>query len=198
MNGLFFKIFENVKIKKGYFILLIFLTIISIVLGVVAAINFGGGIFTIDLSNISYIKFLQGNAGFMSFIFSMILSLVIFFSAILICNWKTFLLPLGIVFYLYLVYSQAVIIVSLVLIYGILNCIIFALLLVLYCFLVWFVFLILMLEVDCLRMESCYFKTCFSFQRSRVLLFLILLALLTFVFGMVLLILKNFVVLLIF
>ena len=198
MNNLFSKIFESVKIKKGYFILLIFLTIISIVLGVIAAMNFGSGIFTIDLSNISYIKFLKGDTGFMSLIFSMILSLSIFFFAVLICNWKTFLLPLGIVFYLYLVYSQTVIITSVILIYGILNCIILVLLLLVYSVLVWCLFLVLMTELGCVVNENGYFKTCFSVKRSKVLWFLILLSLLTFAFVVVLVVLKNFVVLLIF
>ena len=190
--------FDCVKRRKGYFLLLLLLSIVAIVLGVIAAVNFGGGVFSVDLSNISYIKFLKGDSGLMSLIFGMVLSLGVFFAVILICNWKPFLLPLGIIFYLYLVYSQAVILMSIILIYGILNCIILIVLLLVYSLLVWLIFLLIMSELINVTNDSQYFRTCFSFNNSKALLHLILLISLTAIFSLILLILKNYVILLIF
>ena len=189
---------DCVKRKKGYFVLLILFSLVAIVLGVIAAINFGGGVFSIDLSNIAYIRFLKGDCGFMSMVFGMILSLLVFFAVCLICHSKSWLLPLGFLFYLYLVYSQAVIFMSIILIYGILNCIILVVLLLVYSLLVWAIFLLFLCETSCCTNQHGYFKTCFSFKESKVLLFLLILVVLTFVFALILSILKNYVILLIF
>lgn len=198
MNVFFGGLFECVKRKKGYFVTLIFLSVVAIVLGVVAAVNFGGEVFVIDLSNIAYIKFLQGDCGFMSMMFGLLLSLLVFFAVVLICHWKSFLLPLGIMFYLYLVYSQAVIFMSIILIYGILNCIILAILLLVYSLLVWSLFLFILCELLCNTNLHGYFKTCFSFRESKVLIYVIGLVVLNLIFSLILTILKNYVILLIF
>lgn len=191
-------VFECVKRKKGYFVLLILFSLVAIVLGVIAAINFGGGVFSIDLSNIAYIRFLKGDCGFMSMLFGLILSLVVFFIVCVFCHSKSWLLPLGFIFYLYLVYSQAVIFMSIILIYGILNCIILVVLLLVYSLLVWALFLTLLCEISCFTNQHSYFKSCFSFKESRALLFLLGLIVLTFIFALILSILKSYVILLIF
>lgn len=198
MNNLFKGFFDCVKLKKGYFVFLVFLSCVAIVLGVIAAVNFGGDVFTIDLSQIAYIRFLSGDCGFMSMVFGLLLSLMVFFIVILFCNYKTFLLPFGILFYLYLVYSQAVIFVSIILIYGILNCIILAILLFAYSVLVWMLFLLFICEISNLTQASNYFRRCFSLRESKVGMYLICLIVLAFIFSFVLIILKNYVVLLIF
>lgn len=198
MNKIFGGLIDCVKRKKGYFIILLLLSLVAIVLGVIAAMNFGGGVFTIDLSNISYMRFLKGECSFVSMMFGLVFSLGVFFGIILICHSKTFLVPLGIVFYLYLVYSQAVIFMSIILIYGILNCIILAVLLLVYSLLVWCLFLVLLCEISYLTNGFEYFKSCFSFKESKVLLLFILIVVLTLLFSLVLTILKNYVILLIF
>lgn len=198
MNRIFEGMFDCVKRKKGYFLLLIVASLIAIVLGVIAAVNFGDGVFTIDLSNIAYIKFLKAECGFVSMMFGLLLSLLVFFAVIMVCHYKSFLIPLGFLFYMYLVYSQAVIFVSVILIYGILNCVILAVLLFVYSLLVWSIFLLVITELSCFTNFQGYFKSCFSFKESKLLLYLILLAILTLTFSIILLILKNYVILLIF
>lgn len=197
MRNIFGGLFDCVKSKKGYCWFLIFLSVVAIVLGVIAAINFGS-VLTIDLSHISYIKFLSGNCGFASMLFGLLLSLMVFFCVILLCHWKKFLLPFAVVFYLYLVYSQAVVFMSIILIYGIFNCIILAVLLLAYSIIVWAIFLFLMCEFLCLNKTYSYFKTCFSLKESKVLLYLIFICLLVVLFSLILTILKNYVILLIF
>ena len=192
-NGLF----DCVKRRKGYFTILLLLSVFAIVLGVIAAVNFGGGVFAVDISNIAYIRFLKGG-GFMSMLFGLMFSLLVFFVVILICYFKHFLTPIGILFYLYLVYSQAVIFMSIILIYGILNCIIFVALLLVYSLLVWTLFLFVLCELANLCNQQGYFKSCFSLRESKVLLYLLGLIIITFLFALVLAILKNYVILLIF
>ena len=106
MNNIFSGLFSCVRIKKAYFVCLIFFTIIAVVLGVIAAINFGGGVYAVDLEHISYVKFLKGDCGFMSLIFNLILSLSVFFIVIYLCNFKSWLVPLAILFYLYCKYQR--------------------------------------------------------------------------------------------
>ncbi len=195
--NIFYGLFDCVKRKKGYFCCLLLLSLLAVVLGVIAAVNFGGGVFAVDLSNIAYIKFLKGG-GFVTMIFGLILSLTVFFLVILICNCKPFLMPLGVLFYLYLVYSQAVILMSIILIYGILNCIILVILLLVYTLIIWAMFLCVLCELSCFCGQTGYFRNCFSFKNSKVMLYVCGLYLLTFIFAMILLILKSYVILLIF
>ena len=129
MNNIFGLYFDCLKKQRGYLVLLIFGTLMAVVLGVISAINFGDGLFTINLDNIAYIRFLKDDCGFMSMFFGLFLSLSIFFLISFVCHLKPFLVPISLLFYLYLVYSQVVIFVSIILIYGILNCIILAILL---------------------------------------------------------------------
>ena len=191
-------IFDCIQKKKAYFIMLLIASIIAIVLGVITAINFGGGVFAIDLDNIGYIKFLKGNCGLMSMIFNLVLSLSVFFIAILLCNSKRFLIPLALVFYLYLIYSQVVVFISIILIYGFLNCVILVVLLFVYNIVIWTAFLLIVLELSCINNGYDYFKKCFKIKECKLLLYLLLVLLAIVVFSVVLTLLKSYVVLLIY
>ncbi len=196
MRYFFSDLFKCVNLKRGYFSLLIALSIVMVVLGVVGSVNLNSGL-TIDLSNISYIKFLKGG-GFGSMMFSLFLAISIFVFALILCHWKTFLIPLGLIFYLYLVYSQTFVFVSIILIYGIFNSIILLVLLLLFLLVLWTIFLLLCCELSCHSKSSSYFRDCFSFKRSKVLFFLLSLLILTLIFTIILTILKKFVILLVF
>lgn len=198
MNNILNGLFEPCRSKKGYMILLIFASIVAIVLAVFASINFSSGFLTIDLSNISYIKFLKGDSGMASMIFSSLFSLMIFFLIIWLCHSKPFLMPLSIIFYLYLVYSQTVILVSLVMIYGFFNCIILAFILLIYILFTWFLFILAMLHMSFNMREHDYFRCCFDISRSKLLHILILIILSTIIFSLTITILKNFVILLVY
>ena len=76
----FFSSIKDIFItKKGYFILLILVSVISIALGIFAGINISGGIFDVDLSNIAYIQFLAGDTSFIAMVFKLCVSLFVFF-----------------------------------------------------------------------------------------------------------------------
>lgn len=191
-------VFSPLKQKKGYVILLILTSIVAIILAIFASINFSSGFLTIDLSNISYIKFLKGDCGMASMIFSTLFSLMIFFIIIWICHCKPYLTPLSIIFYLYLVYSQTIILVSLIMIYGFFNCIILAMILFIYFLATWFLFVLSITHMSCNMREQDYFRCCFDINRSKFLVTLILIIITTLIFSFTITILKNFIILLVY
>ncbi len=198
MNNFFVELFDCVRRKRGYLFIILILSLVAIVLGVVASINFDGDVFSVDLSKIAYIKFLKGECGLVSLIFNMSMSLMVFFIIVLICNKKSFLIPVAIAFYLYLVYSQVVILVSLILIYGFLNCFIFAILLLIYDIFIWSIFILITLELSNLTNRFDYFKKSCSFRESKTLFFILFAILGVITFSFILMVLKNYVVLLIY
>ena len=101
MRNFFYRIQNAVRIKKGLFVFLILLSIILIVLGVVASINFSGGVLVVDLSNIAYVQFLKEECSFFSLILKLSLSLLIFLLIIVLCGYKPYLFPLALLFYGY-------------------------------------------------------------------------------------------------
>lgn len=178
-------------------VFLILLSLVAIILGVVAATQFKRKGLTINLSHIAYIRFLAGG-GFGSMLFGLILSLSIFLIVIVICCFKKLLCPLAVLFYCYIVYSQTVVIISIILMYGIFNAIILLLFLMIYTLLVWFIFLLIMCDLMCLNSQIGYFRNCFKYSESKFLVYVLCLILLTLIFSIVLVILKKYVVLLIF
>ena len=60
MHNIINALVYNFKMRKGVFVLLLLCSVVFVVLGVVAAINFDNGVLPIDLGNVAYIKFLRG------------------------------------------------------------------------------------------------------------------------------------------
>lgn len=197
MKYFFNSLIETIKIKKGYFIFLCIVTILAIAFGVYAGISFSDGAFVVNLNNISYISYLKEECGFLSLIFKMILGLILFFAIILFCGSKTFLLPLKIIFYIYFVYSQTVLLVSLIILYGFLNCLILSILLLFYYLIIIAIFMLAMLEMACYVNDINYFKCCFA-NDGKIWVFLIALLLTTILFAILLTLLKSFVIILVF
>lgn len=193
MSKFFSGFFDCVKRNKGYCLILVLLSVVAIVLGIIAAINMD----SIDLTQIAYIRFLRGS-GFMSMMFGLLLSIFVFFVLICVCNFKAWLVPLAMVFYLYLVYSQTVVFLSIILIYGFFNCVILAVLLLIFSVLTWFLFLLIMCELPSCRHGDNYWKVCFSPRDCKICCYLVLLFALVLIFTIILSILKNYVLLLVF
>ena len=198
MNNFFNLIGYNLKQKKGLFLLILLLTIITIVLAIFAGINFGEGIFTVDLSNICYIQFLKGDCGWFGLIFGLVFSLLIFALLITVFSCKPFLFPIAILFYLYLVYRQTLVIVSLIVIYGIFNCVILILLLILYNIILVSLFLLMVLDLHNHCRNANYYANCFNTNISIVPVCLLFVLILCFIFSLILFILKSFVLLFVF
>ena len=198
MNHFFFSLINQIRIRKGLFTILIISTIVIIILGVISAINFDGGILPIDLSNIAFIKYLKRDCGVFFLIFGTILNLIIFYSLILIFCSKRFLIPFAIIFYLYFVYSQIVIFTSIILLYGFFNTLILLLLLLIYIILEILLLMTFLLFLLNFTDNYGYFRNCFTFNNSNILLLTISLIIICILFCVVLIVLKSFVILLIF
>lgn len=198
MRDLITNLLSPIKAKKIYFIFLILLTIVAVILGVFASLSFTSGFLTIDLGNIAYIKFLKGDTGMVSMIFSTLLSLLLFYCIVWVCHAKSICAPLSIIFYLYLVYSQTIVLVSLVMIYGFFNCIILAMLLLLYILACWFVFILSICHLSCICNEPDYFKCSLNLKQTKFLICLLLLIISTLIFAFIITILKNFIILLVY
>lgn len=195
MNKYIGFLFDGVKQKKVYFVWLVLLTAVAIVLAVFAGLNKSGDI---DLSNIVYIRFLQGSAGLGSFIFGMLFGLLISFFAILVCSCKPFLIWLSFLFYTYLIYTHAVVFVCIILVFGFFNCIIVELLLLVYILGLSLLFMFAMVEMKIVADDCNYFSACFNIKKCNVLFFLVAIVLFTLVFCIILTTLRSFVVLLVY
>lgn len=189
-------VFDAIRARKGFFILLLISSVVMIVLGVISAINFDGGVLVIDLDNITFIKFLKDDCGFAFLIFGSLINIIIFYVIILACCCKRYLIPLSIIFYLYFVYSQAVIFTSTLLIYGFFNTIILLILLLIYIILN--ILLLMLLICLCVKNSNChnYFSTCF--RRQDIIHLSLVLLFVSIAFCIILSILKSFVILLIY
>lgn len=197
MSGIFGLICQSIKKQKALFIILIILSFAMIVLGIFSAINFDGGILSISLDNVIYIKFLKNDCGFIYLIFGSLLSFLLIITIIFLCCSKHFLLPLSIIFYLYFVYSQFVVFTSLILIYGFFNVVILLMLLLIYLLILFFIFMLMLCELTSLNNFN-YFKTCFNRSQSCFIYLILFLLISLIIFSIILWILKSFLILLIF
>lgn len=197
MGNFFVRIGERIGAKRVYFWLLVLLTLGSIVLAVFSAVQFSSGVIAVDLSNIVVIRFLKNEIGIMAAIFLIIIGLLIFYILICVCHAKPYLIPIGVVLYLYLVYSQVVVLVSVIMTYGFLNCILVATMLILYLIFVVFVFLVSILDFACVERVG-YFKNCFNYKECMALGMMLFVVLFVSLYVLTLAIMKSFMILLVY
>lgn len=198
MTKLFFRLGDNIRKHKTLFVVLLILTFIVGIIAVYSAINFEMIAITIDIGNVTFVKFLKGDTSFLPLVFGTLLVLLVFLAIITLCCFKKFLLPFAILFYLYFVYSQIVVLTSLIVIYGFFNTLILLFLLCVFFLLEFLVFVLIFLELFSICGSPCFFKDCFNSNSSCFLSLLILMTLLVFAFCLILAILKSFVILLVF
>lgn len=198
MNNVINNIFYVFRQKKKLFIFILILSIIACVLAIIAGVNFSEGVFSVDLNNICYIQYLKGDCGWFGLIFKLILSLLIFIILIVVFASKPVLFPISLIFYLYLIYSQIVVIVSLIVVYGIFNCVILILLLILYNIVLISIFIFLILDINYCCNCGNYFNNIFNYRNSNLLIYLMLILILCLIFSIILIVLKSFVLLLVF
>ena len=196
MHELKDRLFGCLKRNKGYFVFLLILTISMMVIAVISAINFDGGILSINFTNVPYIRFLKDECSFISLIFSLILTIAIILLPIFICHCRKLLYIISLIFYCYFIYSQVVILTSIILIYGFFNTLILIIVLSIYLLTIVFLLILIMTELS-LHSGSGYFQCCFNGNNNFILLSIILILSIV-LFSLILTILKSFVMLLIF
>lgn len=198
MKRIFFAITSAIRLKRNMFILLIILSLISIILGVISAINFDGGVLPIDLTNIVFIRYLKDDCGVFYLFFGSILNLAVFYFMILLCCAKRWLTPLACIIYMYFIFAQTVVLVSIILIYGFFSTLILLMLLLIYLLLEILLLMLLIIAICPLSDCSCYFQQCFSNSNNVVPFITMALIVLAILFCIMLIILRSFVLLLIF
>lgn len=148
------------KRHKALMFFVIALIIVCIILGVFAGIKINHSLFPQDFSNVVYIKFLKGSLGFSGFLFSQIFTLIFFVAIILVCSINIWLIPIGLLFLLYFVYSQTVTIISISMEFGFFNTLILLVILIA----VTFCYFILFCLIFILCVDNCgapkYFSVC--------------------------------------
>lgn len=198
MANFFANLFAPIKQKKGIFIFLLILTIAMLVLGIISGRHLDGGVISIDLSNLPYIKFISKKGGFVSLLFNSLISISILYGIIFICFIKPFLSPISLIFYFYFVYSQAVIFVNVLLIYGFFNALILLIFLLTYMLILIFIFLLIVLELFSLCNAHNYFKNSFNPRNSNLLYLTISLCAVIIISSFVLMFLRSYIILLIY
>lgn len=189
---------ETIKRKKPLFLSLVFLTLLTIVLAVFASVAIDDSIFGISLENVSYINFLRGDTGFFVFVITSILTVGVIYGLILICFCNPYLSVVGVIFYLYFVYSQTVVFVSIILIYGFFNALIILILTFVLLCCEFALFMLIILELANCQHCANYFKTCFDLTQSKLLIYSLILLGIIIVFCLLTTLLKSFVILLVY
>lgn len=198
MKNFFGGMIERIKEKKGYFLLLIIALIGAIVLAVFASLSISSGSQNLDLGNIAYIRFLRGQSSLVSLMFSLAFNLVLFYFLILMFSSRRFLFPFAVLFFMYFAYCQVLVLIHIIMVFGFFNCILLAIILLLYDLILILLFMIAMLEMANHTQNGNYFKTCFSTNFSKVLFYFYMILIFACIFAIILSILKSFVILLVF
>ena len=197
MVNIFNSIIYSIKAKKVLFTFLIILSVIVGVLAVVSAVNLSGSLLPLDLSNIAFIKYLRGDTGFAFLLTGTLVNLLLFYIIIFLFCSKKILFPLAIIFYLYFVYSQVMIFVSIFLIYGFFNTLILLLFLLVYYLAVFLLLTLIVIDLSNICGAG-YFKCCINKNESNLIFLTIALILISLIFCVIITILKTFVILLIY
>ena len=198
MSAILSGIGDKIRRYKGLFIFLILATIIVSIIAIYSAINFETIAITIDIGNVTFVKFLKGETSFLPLIFGSLIILLVFVGICCVCCAKKFLVPFSFLVYLYFVYSQMVVLTSLIVIYGFLNTLI--LIFFLSCFLLieFFLFILVLLELISNCGSPCFFKDCFNVNHSSLRWLFLCWSVLVALFCLILALLKSFVLLLVF
>ena len=191
--AVFSNIFSSCRKHRVLTTVLIVGVIAAIILGVVGGIQLNNSMFPQDFSNVSYVKFLKGSTGFAGFFFSSIFTIMVFCLIIYLCCCKSFLSPLGILFFLYFVYTQTITIISVSTEFGFFNTLILVIYLIVSS-LVYFILFLLFVVCCCDCCGHMYFSTALKTVLPLLLCFVVVI-LINVLFLMTL---KNFVIILVY
>lgn len=197
MRSFFISFFNNISnVCKRHKILttgLIVGIVASMILGIIGGVQINNSMFPQDFSNVSYVKFLKGSSGFAGFFFTSVFTVMIFTFIIFITSCKKYLLPIGILFFMYFVYTQTVTIISISIEFGFFNTIILVVFLIIIS-LMYFILLLLITVQCCDCVGPMYFRLAFK----SIIPLLITLTVLILVNVLFLMTLKNFVIILVY
>ena len=189
-----YPLFEPLKKHHKFTGFMLVLICSCIFCAILAGIKFSNSSLLISFSNVTIVKFLRGTSGLGGIIFNNILTLSIFSTIIILSCYKKYTISIGIFFYAYYVYAQTLILIAFMLEYGIINTLVIA-----FCMLLCMtitIFLLLELFLICLdfQNEYLYFKSAFR----ACIPILIFISLTIVVQSLIFLVLRNYIIVLIY
>ena len=189
-----YNIFEPIKRHRTFVGLMLIIISACIFCAIMAGIKFNKSSLLISFSNVTIVKFLRGSSGFGGMLFSNILTLSIFAIIIILSCCKKYTISIGIFFYAYYVYAQTLTLIAFMLEYGIINTLVIAFCMLL-CMLV-SIFLLLELFLVCIEFQNEYLylknalHTCLPIL---IVMYLVLIAQ-----SLIFLVLRNYVIVLVY
>ena len=189
-----YSLIEPLKKYRNFVGLMVVVTTVSIFCSVMAGIKFNNSSMLISFSNVTAVKFLRGASGFGGMLFSNIFTISIFSIIIISSSCKRYTISIGIFFYAYYVYVQSLTLIAFVLEFGVINTLVIA-----FCMLiVMLIMFLLLLELFLNCLECC--TNTFYFKRAliRCLPILIMMLLLLLSESVMFLVLKNYVIVLVY
>lgn len=183
---------------KTWIIFLSFLCLIALLTGILSSIKFYNGVLPVSFSNIAFINYLKDKTNFVMMFISNFFATGLFVFVVVVCFVNIYCRFFGVLFFMYFVYARILTLISMMLIYGVLNTLIIVLCMLAFAFC--YIVLFLFLTSNCLDICSAgggYFRNCFN-RNFFTLNFLVVFGVCVFFESIVIGILKNFVVILIY
>ena len=185
---------EPIKRHRPFTCFILILIGMCIFCAVLAGIKFNNSSLLISFSNVTIVKFLRGSSGFGGMLFSNILTISIFSAIIILSCCKKYTISIGVFFYGYYIYAQALTLIAFMLEYGIINTMVIALCLMLGMIVT--IFLMLELFLICMELQNSHFylKSCLN----SCLPILICLLLVLISQSLIFFVLRNYVIVLVY
>ena len=189
-----YAVFEPIKKHRRFVSFMVIIIGVCVFCAIMAGIKFSNSSMLISFSNVVIVKFLRGSTGFGGMLFSNMLTIGVFAIIIMCSCCKKYTISIGIFFYAYYVYAQTLTLIAFMLEYGIINTLV-----IVFCMLLCMVvslFLLLEIFLVCIELqrETYYFKGAIQ-NCIPILAGIIVLLLLE---SIVFLVLRNYVIILVY
>lgn len=149
---------ESIKRHKSFVSLALIIVGVCVFCAVLAGIKFNNSSMLISFSNVVVVKFLRDSIGFAGMLFTNIFVISVFSVIIIFSGIKRYTITIGLFFYGYYVYAQTLTLIAFILEYGIINTLVIAVCMLISMLAILFLLLHLFLAcLDC-QNENMYFK----------------------------------------
>lgn len=189
-----YSLIDPIKRHRLFVSFMITLVCVCVFCAVLAGLKFNKSTLIISFNNVIVVKFLRGSSGIGGLIFSNIFTILIFCTIIILSCCKKYTISIGIFFYCYYVYVQFLILLAFILEFGIINTLAIAFcMLIFLCVLIFLMLHLFLICIECQGYQQ-YFKT--SLINCIPILIFIILSLV--IQSLIFLVLKNYVIILVY
>ena len=193
-NRFSYSLFEPIKKHRALTSLIIVIIGVCIFCAILSGIKFSNSSLVINFSNVSIVKFLRDTSGFGGMLFTNLFSISVFCTIIISSCCKKYTISIGLFFYGYYVYSQVLTLIAFVLEFGIINTLVISFCLLIGMLIIFFLLLDLFVICIDFQNEHLYFKS--ALYQCIPILIIISIVLLSQ--SLIFLILKNYILILVY